>query len=241
MTPRLMNDNRAFPTVPPPDLDDPQKITANDWNAFRALGRMTNHWDRPGWGPGHRAYYWMLTFADEPELIDEARSCQQALADLGMDEVPHDGLHITMNKIGSCADVESGTVDTVAQLAEGVLGDGFEICAHPMAGSPGAIRFSVTPWTQLVDTYTALHRAGQDAGVADGRSNSLFRPHLGILYNNRVRRAAPVIDAVAPLRNLPSVALQVKRVDMVELWREERAYRWRVLHSLALSDRSRSR
>lgn len=240
MTP-LMDDSRAFPAASPPDLDDPQKITANDWDAFQAVERMTNHWDRPGWAPGHRAYYWMLTFPKEPELIDQARSCQQALADLDMDEVPHDGLHITMNKIGSCADVESGTVDALAQLADGTLGGDFEIRAEPMAGSKGAIRFSVTPWTQLVELHTALHRAGQDAGVPGGKSSSLFRPHLGILYNNRVRHAAPVIDAVAPLRNRPSVALQVQRVDMVELRREGRAYRWRVLHSLALSDRSSSR
>ncbi|MFD9773396.1 2'-5' RNA ligase family protein [[Kitasatospora] papulosa] len=241
MTTPLIEDSRAFPAVPPPDLDDPQQITANDWNAFQTVGRMTNHWERPGWVPGHRAYYWMLTFPDEPELIDQARRCQQALADLDMDEVPHDGLHITMNKIGSCADVEPRTVDLLAHVAGGRLGSRFELRAEPMAGSKGAIRFSVTPWTQLVELHTALHRAGQDAGVPGGRPSSLFRPHLGILYNNRERRAAPVIDAVSDLRKRPSVALHLKRVDLVELRREGRTYRWDVLHSLALSDRSPSR
>ncbi len=30
---------------------------------------MTNHWERPGWGPGHRAYYWMLAFPAAPDLV----------------------------------------------------------------------------------------------------------------------------------------------------------------------------
>ncbi|WP_329453659.1 2'-5' RNA ligase family protein (plasmid) [Streptomyces sp. NBC_01724] len=237
MTP-LIDDSRAFPAAPPPDLDNPQQITSNDWDAFRAVERMTNHWNRPGWAPGHRAYYWMLAFPEEPELIAQTRSCQQALAGLDMNEVPHDGLHITMNKIGSCADVDPGTVDALAQLADGTLGGGFQIRAEPMAGSTGAIRFSVTPWTPLVELHAALHHAGQLAGVPGGKPSSLFRPHLGILYNNRDRHAAPVIDAVALLRNRPSVALPIERVDLVELRREERTYRWRVLHSLALPGRS---
>ncbi|MGW7069466.1 2'-5' RNA ligase family protein [Streptomyces sp. NPDC054855] len=240
MTP-LIDDSRAFPAAPPADLDDPQKIASNDWDAFRAVERMTNHWDRPGWSPRHRAYYWMLAFPEELELIAQACSCQRALAGLAMDEVPQDGLHITMNKIGSCADVEPGTVDALAQLADGTLGDDFEIRAEPLAGSTGAIRFSVTPWTPLVELHAALHRAGQLADVPGGKPISLFRPHLGILYNNRVRHAGPVIDAVALLRNRPSIALPVERVDLVELRREERMYRWRVLHSLALADRSLSR
>ena len=240
MTP-LIDDSRAFPAAPPSDLDDPRKITSNDWNAFRAVERMTNHWDRPGWPPGHRAYYWMLAFPEAPELISQARSCQQALADLDMDEVPHDGLHITMNKIGSCADVEPSTVDALAQLADGTLGGGFEILAEPMAGSTGAIRFSVTPWRPLVELHAALHRAGQRAGVPGGKPSSHFRPHLGILYNNRARTASPVIDAVALLRNRPSIALAVERVDLVELRRDRRTYRWRVLHSLGLPDQSPAR
>ncbi|WP_326812456.1 2'-5' RNA ligase family protein [Streptomyces scopuliridis] len=237
----LIDDSRAFPAAPPLDLDDPQKITSNDWNAFRAVERMTSHWDRPGWTPGHRTYYWMLAFAEEPELITHARSCQQALAELDMDEVPHDGLHITMNKIGSCADVEPGTVDALARLANGTLGGAFEVRAESVAGSTGAIRFSITPWTPLVELHAALHRVGQRVGVPGGKPSSLFRPHLGILYNNRDRAAAPVVEAVALLRNRPSVTLPVERVDLVELRREGRTYRWRVLHSLALPGRSRAR
>lgn len=234
MTTPLIDDSRAFPATAPLDLDDPQKITLNDWDAFRSVKRMTNHWDRPGWAPGHRAYYWMLAFPEERDLVAQARSCQHALAGLGMDEVPDDGLHITMNKIGDCADVAPGTVDSLAELAHGTLGNSFEIRAEPMAGSTGAIRFSITPWTPLVKLHAALHRAGQRTGVPGGKPSSLFRPHLGILYNNRDRHAAPVIDAVAPLRNRPAVTLPVREVDLVELRRDGRTYRWHVLHNLPL-------
>jgi 2'-5' RNA ligase len=176
----------------------------------------------------------MLAFPEERDLVAQARSCQHALAGLGMDEVPDDGLHVTMNKIGNCRDVEPDTVDSLARLAHGTLGGSFEIRAEPMAGSTGAIRFSITPWTLLVELHAALHRAGQRIGVPGGKASSLFRPHLGILYNNRDRPAAPVIDTVALLRNRPAVTLPVKRVDLVELRRDGRTYRWRVLHSLPL-------
>ncbi|MGW6145787.1 2'-5' RNA ligase family protein [Streptomyces sp. NPDC055140] len=240
MTP-LIDDSRAFPATPPSDLDDPQKITSNDWDAFKSVHRMTSHWDRPGWAPGDKAYYWMLAFPEEQELISQARSYQQDLAGLGMDEVPHDGLHITMNRIGSCADVEPSTVDSLAQQADGTLGGAFDIRAEPMAGSRGAIRFSVTPWTPLVELHTTLYRAGQRAGVEGGRPSSLFRPHLGILYNNRERPAAPVIDAVAVLRHRPVTALPVVHVELVELRQEDRTYRWQVLHKLTLPSRSPAR
>lgn len=167
----LIEDSRAFPAAPPPDLDDPRKIISNDWDAFRAVERMTDHWDRPGWPPGHRAYYWMLAFPEEPELIAQARSCQQALADLDMDEVPHDGLHITMNKIGSCADVEPGTVDALAQLAVGTLGGGFEIRAEPMAGSTGRSGSALRPghrWWSCTPPFTA--RGNASASQAESRA-----------------------------------------------------------------------
>lgn len=110
-----------------------------------------------------------------------------------------------------------------------------------MAGSTGAIRFSITPWTPLVKLHAALHRAGQRTGVPGGKPSSLFRPHLGILYNNRDRHAAPVIDAVALLRNRPAVTLPVREVDLVELRRDGRTYRWRVLHSAPLPTLSPTR
>ena len=34
-----------------------------DWQEFQRLDFMGNHWERPGWAPGRRAYYWYITSA----------------------------------------------------------------------------------------------------------------------------------------------------------------------------------
>jgi hypothetical protein len=46
---------------------------------------------------------------------------------------------------------------------------------------------------------------------------------MSLVYNNRPHPAAPVIEAVTPLRDLASVDLHVQEVQLVELRREDRA------------------
>ncbi|WP_346655863.1 2'-5' RNA ligase family protein [Streptomyces sp. RFCAC02] len=82
--------------------------------------------------------------------------------------------------------------------------------------------------------HAALSTAGQQARVPGGRATSAFRPHLGVAYNNRQRPAASVVDAVSRLRSLPPVALVIRSVDLVELRRQGRAYRWETARSLHL-------
>lgn len=99
--PLLSADPAAFPTEPPADTHDPAVTAAHDWAAFSALDEMTDHWARPGWSDGSRAYYWMLTFPDDQRLAALAGQCQEELAPLGLDPVPTDGLHITLARVGT--------------------------------------------------------------------------------------------------------------------------------------------
>lgn len=235
MTTQLVADGRAFPPVPPVDVDDIGSVLSADWHAFRSIDRMSNHWDRPGWGAHDRTYYWMLTFPAATDLIAEARACQQHLAHHGLDPVPEDGLHITMNRIGSLQDIPRVGVDELARQAAARVGGPFEVQAHPMAGSRGAIRFTVTPWSSLVRLHVALGQAAHAAGIpVRGRPTGLFRPHLGILYCPADRPAAPVIRSVAALRQRQPIPLKVESVELVELRRERRTYRWNVIHTVPL-------
>ncbi|MEU7161145.1 2'-5' RNA ligase family protein [Streptomyces chrestomyceticus] len=235
MTPHLVADDRTFPPLPPTDMDDVACVLAADWDAFRGIDRMANHWDRPGWGRHDRTYYWMLTFPTAPSLIAEARVCQQHLAHHGLDPVPEDGLHITMKKIGAVPDIPRAGVDELAQLAAALVGGPFEIQAHPMAGSPGAVRFTVTPWSALVRLHATLDQAAHAAAIpVQGRPTGLFRPHLGIFYCPADRPAAPVIESVAALRQRRPIPVKVRSVDLVELRREHRSYQWDVVHSVPL-------
>lgn len=232
--PLLSADPAAFPAEPPADTHDPAVTAAHDWAAFSALDEMTDHWARPGWSDGSRAYYWMLTFPDDQRLATLAGHCQEELAPLGLDPVPTDGLHITLARVGRPGAVALGQLDGLARDAEALLPPAFSIRAMPLAGSRGAVRLSLGPWEPLLRLHHALAEAGSSAGLAPKKPTSAFRPHLSLAYNNRRRLAAPVVEAVSGLRALPAVELSVAAVQLVELRREGRTYRWDVRKSVPL-------
>jgi 2'-5' RNA ligase len=237
LTPKLETFPWAFPPAPPADLDDPQAIIDHDWTAFAAVARMTDHWARPGWSGDRRVYYWMLTFPDSPHLVSRARHCQHALAPLGMDPIPAHGLHVTMTRIGDTAHVSSAQIQQLAALTRQFPLEPFSVAAHPLAGSRGAVRFTLSPWTPLVRLHATLNELARRVGVPGGKPTASFRPHLGIMYSNRDHPAGPVIEGVNRLRSLPPVCLDVTYVDLVELRRTDRprrAYCWNVLHRIRL-------
>ncbi|MFD5538095.1 2'-5' RNA ligase family protein [Streptomyces sp. NPDC127079] len=232
--PLLSADPAAFPAEPPANTHDPAVTAAHDWAAFSALDEMTDHWARPGWADGSRAFYWMLTFPDDQRLTALAGRCQEELAPLGLDPVPTDGLHITLARVGRPGAVAPDQLHSLAQDAEALLPPAFSIRAMPLAGSRGAVRLSLGPWEPLLQLHHALAEAGSSAGLAPKKPTSAFRPHLSLAYNNRRRPAAPVVEAVSTLRALPAVELSVPAVQLVELRREGRTYRWNVRKSVPL-------
>jgi 2'-5' RNA ligase len=232
--PLLSADPASFPAEPPADTHDPVVIAAHDWSAFSALDEMTDHWARPGWSDGSRAYYWMLSFADDHRLATLAGHCQEELASLGLDPVPADGLHITLARVGTPDVVSSGQLDSLARDAEALLPSAFSVRAMPLAGSRGAVRLSLGPWEPLLRLHHTLAKAGISVGLAPEKPTSAFRPHLSLAYNNRRRPAAPVVETVSGLRALPAVELSVSAVQLVKLRREGRTYRWDVRRNVTL-------
>lgn len=233
--PLLTPDPATFPVEPPGDLDDARAITAHDWAAFDALDEMTDHWSRPGWSDGARAYYWLLAFRDVPALNEVALHCQEALAPLGLDPVPAEWLHVTLVRAGSPGSVDTAQLRRLVETVRTKLPEAFALCATPLAGSRGAVRLTLSPWQPLVHLHAALVAAGTAVGLTAKKSTALFRPHLSLAYNNRPRPAGPVIETVAGLRSLPSVELSVADVQLVELRRCGAEYRWDVLASLPLT------
>lgn len=232
--PLLSADPAAFPAEPPSDIHDPEVTAAHDWAAFSALDEMTDHWARPGWTDGSRAYYWMLAFPDDQPLAALARRCQQELTPLGLDPVPTDGLHITLARVGKPDDVTPEQLDSLARDVKALLPSAFSVRAMPLAGSRGAVRLSLGPWEPLLQLHHALAKAGAGVGLAPKKPTSAFRPHLSLAYNNRRRPAAPVVEAVSRLHALPAVELPVSAVQLVELRREGRTYLWDTRKSLPL-------
>lgn len=227
---------QSFPADPPPSLTDPDVITKHDWAAFDSLTHMSNHWDRPGWTADTRRYYWLLTMGDSPALAEHASQCQRALAPLGFDLVPIDSLHVTISRISDAARLAPSEVDALAQAAHRRCRelDPFTVRAVPMSGSRGAIRYTVAPWQALRDLHATLVASCRERGIEGFRPTSSFRPHIGIAYCNRSTEAAAAQRAVADLRLSRSVEIPIAGVSLVELRREDRAYRWSTIDRVAL-------
>lgn len=232
--PLLTPHHATFPAEPPGDLNDHAIITKHDWAAFDALDEMVDHWSRPGWSDGTRAYYWLLAFRDVPLLDALASHCQEALSPLGLDPVRAGWRHVTLARVGSPA-VDGAQFRGLSETAQGLLPGAFTLRATPLAGSRGAVRLTLSPWEPLVELHGALVSASASAGLPTGKPTAYFRPHLSLAYNNRQRDAAPVIETVASLRRLTPIDLHVANVQLVELYRHGTEYRWEVLQSLPLT------
>ncbi|MGV9339797.1 2'-5' RNA ligase family protein [Streptomyces sp. NPDC003688] len=223
----------AFPVDPPADPDDPATVAAHDWTAFEQLSEITDHWRRPGWRPGSRAYYWLLTMPTT-EFGDQVFRLRTAISRLPYDPIPDDGMHLTLGRIG---DAEN----TSLRAVRGLLGDAgiglptaFDLTAIPVTASKGAIRYSVAPWTPLLALHAHLAQATAAAGLGPMKPSSHLRPHIGVAYSSRRWPATEVRTVLEPLRILPPSTLHVTKVDLVLMRRETGAYRWDTLFELPL-------
>ncbi len=229
----LLPSTRSFPPgLPATDTVD--AIADNDWAAFAGVEQLADHWSRPGWTAAKRVYYWMITFPGQATVHDLARRCQEALAGHDLDLIAADGLHITVLRVGDRELVRPDLLPRLVDAATALELPAFDLEVRPLAGSRGAVRFSVGPWGPLVDLHHALTRLGEELGVPGGRPTSGFRPHLGLGYNSAERPAGPLIQAVAALRGLPAVHTVATDVELVELRREPGRYVWKTLARVPL-------
>ncbi|MEU0559401.1 2'-5' RNA ligase family protein [Dactylosporangium sp. NPDC006015] len=203
-----------------------------DWDRFSSLTTMQNHWDRPAWTPGRQAYYWYLTWDSAP-LRSLAEQCQSRLQLPYLDPVPLDALHLTMAKLAwedqiTPAEVKE-TVGRATDLCTSLRP--FTLTAGPLAGSPGAVRLTVTPWEPVLELNRQLVAAGSASCLND---EAAFRPHIGVAYCNSNESAKSLIARVEPLRGLPTVSVTTMSAELVLLRREGSTYRWSTCASVPL-------
>ncbi|WP_282775912.1 2'-5' RNA ligase family protein [Nocardia sp. CC201C] len=228
----------AFPPSLPDSLSSHRSICENDWEAFRNVDQMVNHWGRNEWPKGRRSFFWYLTFQDS-ELIKNVERCHAHIDSDGIDFVPLDGLHITVLRIGNHEQVPDEDVQAIADIAKEKLRvfEKFSLDIGPLAGSRGALRFSVSPWTKLFQLHEIVRESTckvlTNVPIAE---TDQFRPHLGIGYSNRRQDASQFIDHATQLRNFDPVTVEVDNVKIVRLRREEHAYRWEDVATIGLCD-----
>jgi 2'-5' RNA ligase len=221
--------------------NDSDAYVEQDWQRYQALDRLVNHWQRPGWSNGRRSYYWLITFDNAPELRALAAKCQAKLQDLPMlDLVPVTSLHITLQRAGFVDELSRADAKGIAEAASMHLATMTPptIRIGPLAGSPGAVRFSAGPHEPLRQIRTAVQAGiAEVKGTPPPESSASFVPHVSIAYSNADVSATPVIERVAMLRELGAVTVTVVHTDLVELRREGRRYAWEGVERVRLGGR----
>ncbi|MFY1652151.1 2'-5' RNA ligase family protein [Solwaraspora sp. WMMB762] len=171
----------------------------------------------------------MVMLGHVPALADLATRCQEQLRDLpNIDLVPTTSLHITMQRLAFTdevsPDVAAAVVNDVRRRCADLPAIPVEI--GPLAGSPGAVRFSVGP-PEPVSRLRDLIResiAKVRGPTALPERASRFVPHVSIAYHNTPADARPLVQRVASLRRLSPVATVIRSIDLVELYRSGHRY-----------------
>ncbi|WP_188826808.1 2'-5' RNA ligase family protein [Nocardia camponoti] len=188
------------------------------------------------WPKGASAYYWYLTFEND-SLAAAANACQVALEEFDLRPVPTGCLHMTLLRVGPPDVVSNSMLERIITNAAEELGSTyqFQLDVGPLTGSAGAIRFSVTPWSPVLDLVEQLRRAqGIVLNTNSAKPQKDLRPHIGIAYSSARQPITKIRETVSELRTLAPVPTVVNAVKLVRLWRTETAYEWEEQASIPL-------
>jgi 2'-5' RNA ligase len=85
--------------------------------------QLRNHWWwRPGWNADRRFYTWHLTFDGQRQLHQLVASYQDALSTVaGLDLIPLEWLHLTMQGVGFTDEVSPDDAHAIAEAAAAKL------------------------------------------------------------------------------------------------------------------------
>jgi 2'-5' RNA ligase len=195
------------------------------------VAEVRSHWWwRPGWRVGRRFYTWHLTFDDQSELHALVNGYQKALADQrGLDLIPTNWLHLTMQGVGFTDEVPTEEVEKIAVAVRARLSavPTPVVTFHQPVVIAEAIVLAPVPREPL-DAARRAVRAGiadvwGSASVPDAEDT--FRPHISLAYFN-TRRAAEEINAALGKIDASPVTVTIPEASLIVLGRDEHLYRW---------------
>jgi 2'-5' RNA ligase len=192
-------------------------------------------WWRPGWAPGARHLQWHLTFEGERGLQSLAAEVQRCLAPFpSLEPVPAPWLHLTLAGLGNVQDICDDRVREVINAAHARLADLLVIdltfshvvvFAESVVLVPDASDALATLRSALVGSASSV------LGTPD--VDQAFAPHVSVAYANGPASGAAVMAALHDVRSGPVTPVHPS-LSLVELERDEREYRWRVVHAVPL-------
>jgi len=185
-------------------------------------------WWRPGWRVGRRMYTWHVTFAGHPEVSELAARVQARLAGLpGLDLIPGQWLHLTMQGIGFTDEVPEDDITLIVEGARKHLAavPVPQVTVGPARVVGEGIAFEVTPQDGLTAVRAALREA-----IAEVRSPQRvpdpdeWTAHVSVAYANSTGPGDDYAKALAG--DDGTVSLDVGAVQLIVLGRDEHLYSW---------------
>ncbi|MBV6699394.1 2'-5' RNA ligase family protein [Kitasatospora aureofaciens] len=198
---------------------------------------MADHWWwRPGWTRGTRWYTWHLTFNSADDLHRLAADYRHALADVpGLDLVPDQWLHLTMQGLGPTDQVNETDAHTIADAATHHLAKipAFDLALGPAITTPEALLLTVDPADPVRAVRSAIRAAIADVWPQVSEAADGFRPHVSVAYSNSTGPARPAADALASVTSYPAIA-RITSAELIVLGRDERMYEWQTFARVPL-------
>jgi 2'-5' RNA ligase len=195
---------------------------------------VRNHWWwRPGWRAGRHFYACHLTLEDQPQLRALVKQYQDAIGHLpGLDLIPAQWLHITMQGIGFADEITPEDLAAVTTAIQGRLRD----LKPPIATFdranvwPEAVVLKAKPTQSLyqlrVAIYDTIASVLNSAKFSEPRpERTKFTPHVSAAYINSDGPAEPIAEAIAD-RDPQPVTATFHTISLLEFHRDGRMYEW---------------
>jgi 2'-5' RNA ligase len=209
--------------------------TEHTWPQHVRLGDHTT-W-RPEWTSCRPLLWWYLTFDHLPAVAEHATRTSAPLQPLSsVDVPPTEWLHLTLCEVGFRGEVDDGRVRAGVAAVRGALRDAapLDLRLGPVNSLDDAVVLEAGPVETLRDLRATVRGAMAASGVAPlQRDEAHFWPHVTIGYLNAAADHRALMETVgAPAATTTSVTAD--RLELVEVTRADRHYRWRTLDSVRL-------
>ncbi|ADB31356.1 hypothetical protein Kfla_2280 [Kribbella flavida DSM 17836] len=213
--------------------------SAPEWT-FRHADQLADHWWwRPGWKVGTRFYTWHINvFEDATPLHRLAASYQAQLSTVpGLDMIPQQWLHLTMQGVGFVEDVSTVQVDALLDAAHSRLAEAepVKVRFQRPVMRPEAIALPSDPVEPVQQIRHTVRAAIADVLGPDGAPDNAdgYQPHISLAYVSTSQPAATALDAINRVTADPA-DLTINAVSLIEMHRDNRMYEWRTVEAVPL-------
>lgn len=207
------------------------------WDAYQHLEVLTDHWYwRPGWNAQRRFYTWHITFDGQPVLHNLVTDLQRQLDLPGLDLVPIEGLHLTMQGLGFTDEVDDADVDAILSAARRRCAGltPFDLTLGPVDADPQGVGLLINPWSAVEGLRTTVREAIGDVWSEVPESADEFRPHVTVAYSGAAVSPAAIRDRMQILRGIAPVTVPIASVALIMLRRDDHVYRWETVDFVRL-------